>query len=482
MSTSLSPFKIFQRNTNAVAAKLIAEPDPLMDSIKANKLSENYVSTLKFIHEKKDSETNTDADTEEKSAPVAIPAVAIPELTTPAAVSPSIAIPAVSEPVKQPAKASQNTVPAQVSAPSSHMAERMQRFKNRLQTERNAQNKTPFSDTRQFQRFVFQAASTPAPNPVLWTISDYLEKMSVQKTEPAFRKTSVYENLLEVFEHQSASILQAHSFTLTLEPADGFEFNNGGCDLFISDETPAVYKAVEEDNSFTLNIPRADRLAINDVTLSHTLRKRGVSADSFSGWFEEDGFACAVGISPIETFVQSQMLHLHHQSQRTFNQLRRLALHLQAQCPGLAPSLCMENAAQAQLYFEQFGEAPNPSLYRLLECECLLEADASKTLYEVFCEASATALTHAQVVWPCEPMSLGMLRLLATIADSSELQGNELRLLAVCDQLLREPKNEEVARAEVLGNNSTANAKKLQDELRTRFQNLSTELKSRGLL
>ncbi|MCE2679472.1 MAG: hypothetical protein LW629_03260 [Burkholderiales bacterium] len=466
MSTSLSPFKMFQRSPNAALATQAAEPDPLMDPIKANKLSENYVSTLKFIHEKKDVTPAADAETEAQAVAVVLPAVASPEIKT------------------QVPKTVQAAAPAPVATQSSHMAERMQRFKNRLQVERNSQGKIPFTDTTQFQRFVFETkpSANAATNPVLWVISDYLEKASAKKTEPAFRKTSVYESLLEVFEHQSGAIFTAASFTLTLEPADGFEFNNGGCDLFINDETPAFFKAVEEDSHFTLNIPRADRLAINDVTLSHSLRKRGVSADSFSGWFEEDGFACAVGISPIETFVQSQVVHLHHQSQRTFNQLRRLALHLQTHCANIAPSACMENAEQAQVYFEQFGETPNPSLYRLLECECLLEGDTSKTLYEVFCESQATPLTHKQVVWPGEPMSLGMLRLLANIAENHDLESNALRFLAVFDQLIREPKNEEVSRAHIFSNNSVSDVEKLHAELQTRFQNLSADLKNRGLL
>ncbi len=474
MSTSLSPFKMFQRTPNAAVATQGAQPDPLMDPIRTNKLSENYVSTLKFIHEKKEVESVADAETIEKPSAVVIPAPASPAIQTQEAKVTAAQAP----------KTIQNTATAPVTAQSSHMAERMQRFKNRLQVERNSQGKIPFADATPFQRFVFETkpSANAAANPVLWVISDYLEKASAKKIESAFRKTSIYESLLEVFEHQSNAIFKADSFTLTLEPADGFEFNNGGCDLFINDETPAFFKAVEEDNSVTLNIPRADRLAINDVTLSHSLRKRGVSADSFSGWFEEDGFSCAVGISPIETFVQSQVVHLHHQSQRTFNQLRRLALHLQMHCANTTPSACMENAEQAQVYFEQFGETPNPSLYRLLECECLLDGDASKTLYEVLCDSQATPLTHKQVVWPCEPMSLGMLRLLAGIAETTEPEGNALRLLAVCDQLIREPKNEEVSRAHIFSNNSSADTEKLHGELRTRFQNLSVDLKNRGLL
>ncbi len=484
MSTSLSPFKIFQRNPSAASAIQAAQPDPLMDPIKANKLSENYVSTLKFIHEKKEAapvtEAETEAETEAKPAVVVIPAVAAPSVVA----TPAIQVIAAPIPATQPSKVVQNTRPAPAVVPSTHMAERMQRFKNRLQVERNSQGKIPFAETTPFQRFVFETkpSANAVPNPVLWVITDYLQRASAQRVEPDFRKTSVYESLLEVFEHQSTAIFKAERLTLTLEPADGFEFNNGGCDLFINDETPAFFKAVEEDSHFTLNIPRADRLAINDVTLSHTLRKRGVSADSFSGWFEEDGFACAVGISPIETFVQSQVVHLHHQSQRTFNQLRRLALHLQTHCANAAPTACMENVEQAQRYFEQFGETPNPSLYRLLECECLLESGASKTLYEVFCDAQTTTPTHTQVVWPCEPLSLGMLRLLANIADRNELEGNALRLLAVCDQLIREPKNEEVSRAHIFSKNSAADIEKLHAELKKRFQNLSAELKNRGLL
>jgi hypothetical protein len=317
-----------------------------------------------------------------------------------------------------------------------------------------------------------------------WIVKDYLtHKSQLARSAANNEQANLFATWADALASLTAEQATVAHVTLHLNAADSFDWCNGTADLMMACADTQPIRISASADSLIMETTATPRLAINDLTAQHSLRKRALHAPAFEHWFEEDGFDCMAGVSPIETFVQAQLLHLHQQTQKTINQLRRLSAHLHAHCPGLPPAACLHQTAQADAYVQKHGEAPNPALYALLECELSRPADqGGLTLHEALLADPSRTLQFKDITWPDVPLALQLMQTLALAAEQQTLEAASVLQMAVMDHLLREPSAQAEQPIAVHAPIQTdAALPNLQTEIQNRFGGLGIELKARGL-
>ncbi len=500
-------------NTASPSAKAV---DPLMDGkVMLDEIPEEHFSTLKFLDMKREEAAKQATDTPQAQVSPTVPTQER-DITTPAKANAAVAKPsrmqlfkdrisierqdAVTLPFASNAKASavgKRIKLSALDAASSHISPIRSLLNNGFVLADNAsasfthisQSRTASADGQAQQQI--QAQAQALANAALLNAALTAEHLQ-QAARNRFCLTRSHENLATVIGAYLCESDSNKALTLHFSDASQFDYCAGGADLFIKPVGLTTHRLTETDNSRSLTVDGASRQSIDSLTAAHPLRQRSMEDVAFNGWFTEDGLECDTGVSPIETFVQAELLHMQQQAQRTLVQMRRLSAHLQAQCPHLEPLEAMHHAAQADAWLAQHGQAASASLYRLLECTVTASLDGKGngllSVHEFFKHNPTRLPTFNTIAWPHVPAGLQLLQTLAALSQSThadetgamQISAYLIERLAVLDLLMRDPAQQTSRTAPI--SVDAASRENLLNNLRGRFANLATQMQASGLL